>query len=187
MNKLEEKLGSIFIRYFLMILGGLSGLAIFSIVFTPLTLYPSYFLLDLFFNTSLSGIVILINGIFPIEIIESCVASSAYYLLFILNLSIPNIKIKKRLTILGESFLILLIVNLLRIFFLSLLYISGSNLFDFSHRVFWYLSNIIFIAGIWFIMVKHYKLKKIPFYTDVKFLFNLLKSSKKSKSSKKNK
>jgi len=170
-----------------MVLIAIPGLWIFYIIFTPLTLYPIYFLLNLFFDATLSGNIITVYNCFPIEIIEACVAGSAYYLLLILNLSTPNILLKKRLRIIAESFLALLIINLLRILFLSVMYVSGSGLFDVTHKIFWYFSNIILIVGIWFFMVKSFKLKETPFYSDIKFFFNLKKKANKSKHTKKNK
>ena len=186
MRNLKKRISNIFIRYLMMILIAVPGLWIFYAIFTPLTIYPTYFLLNLFFDTALSGNVITVSTYFPIEIVKACVAGSAYYLLLILNLSTSKILLKKRLQIIGESFLILLIINILRIFFLSILYVSGSGLFDIIHKIFWYFANILFIAAIWFFMVKRFKLKAIPFYSDIKFFFNLRKQVNKSKHAKKN-
>ncbi len=187
MTKDKRKIIDLFTRYLIMVLLAFSGLWLFNLILTPLTVYPTYFLLNLFFDASLIGNIITISGCFPIEIIEACVAGSAYYLLLILNLSTPNIKLKKRLNIIALSFFILLIINILRIFFLSIMYVSGSGLFDITHKIFWYLANIIFIVGIWFFMVKKFKLTKIPFYSDIKFFIDLKKKSNKPKSTKKNK
>ena len=187
MKDLKKRLTDVFLRYAIMLLLAVSGLWIFYAIFTPLTVYPTYFLLNLFFGASLSGNIITVSSCLPIEIVEACVAGSAYYLLLILNLSTPNIVLKKRLKIILESFLALLIINLLRIFFLSIMYVSGSGLFDVTHKIFWYFANILFIIGIWFFIVKSFKLKEIPFYSDLKFFFNLRKEAKKSKGPKKNK
>jgi len=187
MGNLKKKIIDIFSRYLIMVLIAIPGLWIFYAIFTPLTIYPIYFLLNLFFNASLSGNIITVYNCFPIEIIEACVAGSAYYLLFVLNLSTPNILLKKRLRIILESFLALLIINILRILFLSVMYISGSGLFDVTHKIFWYLANMIFIVGIWFFMVKSFKLKEIPFYSDIKFFIELKKKAHKSKNPKKDK
>jgi len=187
MKNLKKTITGIFTRYLIMVLIAIPGLWIFYTIFTPLTIYPIYFLLNLFFEASLSGNVVTVYSCFPIEIIEACVAGSAYYLLLILNLSTPNILLKKRLKIIAESFLALLIINILRILFLSVMYISGSGLFDVTHKIFWYLANVIFIVGIWFFMVKSFKLKETPFYSDIKFFVNLKKKAKKSQYTKKNK
>ena len=187
MKNIEKKISDVFIRYLIMVLAAIPGLWIFYTIFTPLTVYPTYFLLNLFFDASLSGNIITVYNCIPIEIVEACVAGSAYYLLLILNLSTPNILLKKRLQIIIESFLALLIINILRILFLSTIYVSGSELFDITHHIFWYFANIVFVVGIWFFMVKHFKLKRTPFYSDIKFFFNLKKKANKTKGSKKNK
>lgn len=187
MESLKKRIIDIFTRYFIMVLAAVSGLWIFYTIFTPLTVYPTYFLLNLFFESSLSGNIITVSNIFPIEIVKACVAGSAYYLLLILNLSTPGILLKKRLKIIGESFLALLIINILRIFFLSIMHVSGSGLFDVTHKIFWYFANIFFILGIWFFMVRSFKLKEIPFYSDIKFFFDLRKKANKSQHTKKNK
>lgn len=159
----------IFFRYFLIILVAIPNLFIFYYIFTPLTVYPVYFLLSLFFETSLVGNIINIPG-YSIEIIKACVAGSAYYLLLILNLSTPKIKLNERILIIFFTFSILLALNILRIFILSLL--LDSTYFDITHQLFWYLVSSIFVIGIWFTSVKYFNIKKIPIYSDLKLLFN---------------
>jgi exosortase/archaeosortase family protein len=110
------------------------------------------------------------NNLF-IEIIEACVAGSAYYLLLILNLSTPSIKFPKRFKLILISFASLLIVNIIRIVFLSAVFVTGASWFDIAHKVFWYVGSIIFVLVIWFLEVKYYKIKSIPFYSDLKFIY----------------
>jgi exosortase/archaeosortase family protein len=171
----ERRYYSIILRYLFLLIIGLPNLYLFYIFFTPLTIYSVYFLFSLFFETSLEGIVLIVENCFPIEIIKACIAGSAYYLLLILNLSIPNIKIKKRLKMISMSFAALLILNILRIFFLGLIFISGSNLFDITHNILWYFISIILVVAIWFSEVKFFKIKEIPFYSDLKFLYRKIK------------
>lgn len=169
-NNLSDFL-NIFSRYLILILIALPGLFIFYFIFTPLTVYPVYFLLGLFFDvTILSKINILIHNI-PIELIPACIAGSAYYLLLVLNLSTPKIKLKKRICAILFSFAAFLILNILRIFILSSLAITGFSYFNVTHTIFWYGFSTIIVVGIWFAEVKIYKIKKIPFYSDMKFLY----------------
>ncbi len=93
MKSLKKRITDVFLRYTIMLLLAIPGLWIFYTIFTPLTVYPIYFLLNLFFGATLSGNIVLVNNL-PIEIIGACVAASAYYLLLILNLSTPNIVLK---------------------------------------------------------------------------------------------
>lgn len=160
----------IFIRYLIIILISLPGLYFFYAVFKPLTIYPVYFLLSLLFDVSLQGHTLFIEKI-SIEIIGPCIAGSAYSLLFVLNLALPKIKLKKRIAMISLSFLTFLFINVLRIFLLSILYISGSSWFDFTHKFFWLGLSTIFVVGIWFTEVKIFNLKEIPFYSDLKYLY----------------
>jgi len=182
MNKIKRRFLDVFARYFILILVAMPNLYLFYLMFTPLTFYPVYFLLNLFFGASLIGGVIL-SGQIPIELINACIAGSAYYLLLILNLSIPNIKIRKRIKMVLFAFAFLLVINILRIFLLSTLLINGSVFFDLTHKIFWYLFSMLFVVGIWLFEIKIFKIKEIPVYSDLKFLWknSLLKDFKKSK------
>jgi len=160
------------IRYLLLIVAAIPNLWIFYFIFTPLTVYPVYFLSKMFSSSFLFENTIVFSGSL-IQIIPACIAGSAYYLLLILNLSTPKIKIKKRIIMLGIAFLSFLILNIIRIFALTILFLSGSPLFDITHKLFWYILSIVFVVGIWFVEVKIFKIKEIPFYSDIKSLYNL--------------
>ena len=107
---------------------------------------------------------------FSIEIIKACVAGSAYYLLFILNVSVPKIKFKKRIKMLLFSFAFFLILNIIRIFALALMFVSGTSSFESLHKIFWYAGATIFVVLIWFVEVKLFKIKEIPIYSDFRCL-----------------
>lgn len=171
-------------RYFILVVLGILGLNIFHFIFLPLTIYPVFLLLKSFFNTSIISNIIFVNNI-PIEIIGACVAGSAYFLLLILNLSTPKINLKKRMLILLFSFSSLLLLNILRIFLLSILLVSGNSFFDITHKIFWYVGSTVFVVGIWFLSVKFFKIKEIPFYSDIISLYDSRKNSHKSKRSRK--
>jgi exosortase/archaeosortase family protein len=184
MKKRLNHLLDIVFRYTILILIGIFSLEIFYFLFTYLTIYPTYFLLRLFFDASLTNNVILINSL-PIEIIGSCIAGSAYYLLLILTLSTREITIKKRFLMLLFSFGMFLIINISRLFFLSVLYVNGVSSFDITHKLFWYVGSVFFIVVTWFLSVKIFNVKEIPFYSDIVFLLKSRKNLKKTKRSKK--
>lgn len=146
-------------------------------IFTPLTIYPVVWLLKLFYETSLSGNFIIINLKTVIEIIPACIAGSAYLLLLILNLTV-SMKFLKRIYSILLSFLLLLILNILRIFLLSILYHNNFTYFDITHKFFWYFLSTVFVIGIWFFIVKIFSIKEIPVYTDFKELYSLSKNKK---------
>ena len=106
----------------------------------------------------------IVIGNLSINFINACIAGSAYYLLLIFNLSLPNIKFPKRIKMIFFAFGVFLIVNLIRIFLLSLLAISGSSYFDITHSIFWHLISTVFVIGIWFTEVKLFNIKDIPLY-----------------------
>ncbi|MBW6442447.1 pacearchaeosortase [Patescibacteria group bacterium] len=167
-------------RYLILVLAGTPGLFIFYFIFTPLTVYPVYLILKLFFDVILFSETILILGhIFPIELIPACIAGSAYYLLLVLNLSTPGLKFKKRLSAIFFSFGIFLVINILRIVLLSFLAYTESAFFDVTHQFLWYAVSTLFVVGIWFVEVKIFKITEIPFYSDLKKLFSLSKTKKK--------
>ncbi len=179
MEKRDVNLLKIFVRYLILLLIGVLGLNLFYIVFSPLTIFPVYFILNIFFDALLFGNKIVIS-VFSIEVINACVIGSAYSLLLILNLSVPNMKLKKRIYAILFSFMALLLINIFRIVLLSVLFVTNSPYFDATHKLFWYAGSIIFIVAIWFAEVKIFKMKDIPFYTDIKSFLKNIRNSKKS-------
>ena len=169
----------IFIRYLIIILIAIPNLFVFYFIFTPATIYPVFGAFKILFNeVLLNSNIFQINREFFLEIIPACIAGSAYYLLFVLNLSTPKIKIKKRIKMILFSFAFLLILNILRILILSLIFVyssATSNLFDITHKLFWYFGTTIFVVLIWFIEVKTFKIKEIPIYSDIKYLYKEIK------------
>lgn len=176
MKKSKIKIQEIILRYIIILILSFNSLALFYLIFTPLTIYPVYFLFSLVFE-SISFVSmestksILINRDFLIELIPACIAGSAYFLLLMLNLSTPNIKLKKRISALVFSFGIFLLINILRIFIFGILAYSGYEYFDFTHWFFWYFISTLFVVGIWFAEIKIFRIKEIPFYSDIKFFF----------------
>ena len=175
MNKQRIILNNILLRYFILVILALNGFALIYLVFTPLTVYFSYVLFKIFFNVSLSGAVIFIGKSSIIEIIGACVAGSAYYLLFLLNLSVQDVSKKNRLKLLLFSTISLLLINVLRIFILGTLFYENFSSFELIHKIIWYFGSIILVALIWFWETSLFKIKEIPFSKDIKFLYKLTK------------
>jgi len=175
---IPKKLLDMFIRYALLILIALPGFGLFYYLFMPLTVYPVAGILSLFFNIVLNQNTIYI-GETAIEIIGACVAGAAYSFLLILNLTTPEIEFKKRMKMIFLSFGIFLGINILRIVVLSFIYLANSSIYEFTHKLFWYLGSTVFVVGIWFLMVKIFEIKEIPFMSDIKFLFKASSFGKK--------
>ena len=171
MAEKHEILGLI-VRYLILIAAAIPNLFIFYFIFTPLTAYPSYWILGFFYSSTLaSGHIIILNNTLPIELIQACIAGSAYYLLLILNLSTPGIALGKRVKMLLWAFGTFLILNVLRIALLSAMAYSGSNFFAITHVLFWYAISTVFVVLIWFAEVIAFKIKSIPVYSDILFLY----------------
>ena len=174
---MKTDISGLVLRYLIMILAGIF-LDVFYIIFTPLTVYPVYFLLSLIYPASLSGVTLII-GDREIELINACIAGSAYFLLFVLNLSTEKIKLKKRALILLVDFSALLVLNILRIFLLSILLIKETVFFETVHIIFWYLLSIVLVFLIWILTAKIFQIKAVPFYSDFASIKRLCRKKKK--------
>ena len=183
MNKQSKRIIGLFTRYFLLLLAGIGNLYIFYKILTPITVKFSGTILSFFVKTTIIGNMILTKGVI-IEIVPACVAGAAFYLLFLLIFSTAEVKPKKRFFALITAIAILFILNILRITFLTL--IVDKAYFPATHWILWHLASTIFVVAIWFFIIKIYKIKSIPIYSDIKYLASLIKSQKKSKRRKKN-
>ena len=165
----DKKFLDIVIRYAILIVVSAIGVKIFHTLFFPLTIYPSYWAIDLLYSPILFGDTIFV-GREAIQIIGACIAGSAYMFLLILNLATPKIKAKTRIKLGLFSFGIFFLVNLFRIILLSYMFLEDFNNFEFFHEMFWYMGSTLFVVIIWFAGIKKYKAHKIPFYSDLKFM-----------------
>lgn len=171
MKRNNKRFLGIIIRYLLLLAISAIGIKIFYYLFLPITIYPSYWAIDLFYSPILYGDTIFI-GKESIQIIGACVAGSAYLFLLVLNLATPKIKINQRLKLILFSFGSFLLINLLRIILLSYLFLGRIDNFEFFHELFWYAGSTLFVVGIWFIGIRKYKIYEIPFYSDLKFMIS---------------
>jgi len=173
MKKETKKILSIFLRYLIIVLVSMPNLTLFYTIFSFLTIYPVYFLLSLFFHTAITGNLITINTI-SIKLVEACIAGSAYFLLLLLNFSLP-LETRKRIYSLLFSFAIFLAINILRIFIFSIMLVYSFKYFDITHLIFWYVLSGILVFLVWIITIKTFKIKGIPFYTDIKYIISKIK------------
>jgi hypothetical protein len=139
-----------------------------------LTIYPTNFLLNLFFDSLVHRNNILVESQI-ISIIPACVAVFAYLLLIILNLSV-SMKLSKRVYTLLFSIFCLLFFNIIRITIFSLLLLNDFKYYSQLHMFFWYVLSTIFIIGIWFLAAYLFKIKNIPIYSDFKLIIKNIKT-----------
>jgi exosortase/archaeosortase family protein len=164
---------SLLLRYILL-LGLVISLPLIYKILTPITIYFTGFLLKLFYSVSILKEVIMINQSIIVAISPACVAGSAYLLLLILNLSTP-MKVLTRVYFILFSIVVLFLINVLRIFVLSVLLVNNFEFFDLTHKLIWYCLSTIFVVVIWFLSVKLFKIKSIPVYSDMKYLVKNIK------------
>lgn len=169
----DSRIISIIVRYLAAILSSLGSLWIFHAVFMPLTLYSVYFILNVFSDVTLNGVIFTI-GEHSIALIKACIASSAYFLLFLLNMTTP-MSLKKRLFSLSFSIGLFFLINTARITILSGLFIVDFAYFNLLHLITWHLVSALFIILIWILTIRTFRIKEIPFYSDFRFLMNLAK------------
>lgn len=177
MNK--SNLFLILFRYIIALFLGVFALDLIYYIFTPFTVYPSYIILKLFYSSlelvTNSSTFILSNH--AVRLVDACIAGSAYLLLFLLNLITP-MSLKTRLkSIIFVSFTFLLF-NVLRIVLFSTLYFSDFSYFDLYHRYVWYLGSTLLVVLIWFLAIKLFKIKAVPGYSDIIYIFSKVKSKK---------
>jgi hypothetical protein len=84
-------------------------------------------------------------------------------------------KIKTRINSLLFICASLLVINILRIYFLSILLINDYIYFDAIHKFIWYFMNIVIVLGLWFLSVYLHKIKEIPIYSDFKYFLSLIR------------
>lgn len=177
-NKINsnKKLILITLRYIILLVLALNSYLIYKI-FTPLTIYSTVFLLKIFYPVIFFGNQILINHTKIIEIIPACVAGSAYLLLLIINLFV-EMKPKQRAYSILLSFGLLFIINILRIFILSILLVNDFEFFYLTHKLVWYILSTILVVGVWFLIIKIFAIKEIPIVSDIKYFIKNIRESK---------
>jgi len=159
------------LRYIILLGLALSSLGFIYAIFTPLTVYPVFFILKLLYGAVLlENNLILFKGQLA-QIIPSCVAGAAYFLLLALNLVTPMTPSKRVKSIL-ILFLIFLGLNILRILIFAALLVAGFQYFDIAHQATWYLGSSLLVILIWFAHVKILNIKAVPVYSDIKRILN---------------
>ncbi|MCX8194285.1 MAG: pacearchaeosortase [Candidatus Pacearchaeota archaeon] len=162
----------IFLRYSVGVIVAVLAVtfSIFYVVFRPLTVWLVYSFLKIFYEVNLIGISSIVVANYEIELIDACIAGSAYLLLFLLNIATRGMALKKRAFVFIFGSAALLLINVLRVIILITMLVNNSIAFDLTHKLFWYVMSTFFVVVVWFFSVWLFKLKAIPFYSDIKFI-----------------
>lgn len=175
MNKKTKGFFGILARYTIIILVSIGNLKLFYRLLTPVTIKVLAMVLRPFYDIIIVGNLIYGRGI-TIEIASSCIMAPAFFLMFLLVFSTPDIKPKKRIRVLVVSFVILFIYNIGRIVFL--VSIIHSPHFDTIHWILQNLVSMVVVAIIWIGMASLLKIKTVPVCSDLKNIYGLIKKSK---------
>ncbi len=175
MSKDNKKIFNLFLRYTTILLLSISNLYIFYKILIPLTLHTTNIIIKIFTPTTILKNTIHFNQT-TIQIIQPCVAGSAFYLLLILLLSTANIKPLVRTKAIATALIAFFILNISRILLLST--ITKLPSFETIHFIFWHIVSTIFVVATYLSTIKFYKIKSIPIYTDLKYLNSLTKIKK---------
>ena len=177
MIKHSNSIISIAIRYICLVLLAIGNLWIIYTVLTPLTIRISYLFIKLIFEDAILFKSTVIYSAHSLQIISSCVAGSAYFLLLILNLSTPMDARKrtKSLVFLIASFFL---INILRIFVFAILFANDYSSLDVLHKITWYALGSLFVVMLWFANIRMFNITSIPIYSDISFLMQKRKDIK---------
>jgi exosortase/archaeosortase family protein len=177
MDEQTKRVVGIFIRYIFVFVLALGNFYVFYMILTPLTVLSVSQTIALFQDVVVFGDTIYTSSGTIIQIVEACVAGSAFFLMFLLVFSTANMEFSKRIYALAFSLMLLFLSNYLRIIFL--IAITDSLYFDFIHWFLWHFVSIILVVGIWFFVIYLFKIESIPIYSDVKYLISLTRKRKK--------
>ncbi len=141
-------------------------------ILLPLTKYLSAITLNLLYNIEVIENSILVNGQ-SFSFVSACIALPAYYLLLFLTLGTKDLSLKKstKILLLGSS--LILTMNIIRIDLLIMAFSEfGKRWFDSVHLFFWKFVSGVYVAIVWIILTKKYKIRTIPFYDDLKYFYS---------------
>ncbi len=172
---MEKEIKEILLRYTVGIVVAILALLIplFYFIFRPLTVFPTVFILKIFYDVNFSLSSINIDN-FNIEIIDACIAGSAYSLLFILNILTAGLSLKRRFFVFVFDAILLLLMNIIRLVIMIVLLVNNFFAFDITHKIFWYVISTAYVAFIWILTVFIFNIKTIPFVSDLKVILKNL-------------
>ncbi len=167
-----------YLNFLLRLLLCLTPVSLFSFFLAPLTIYGTFLLLYSYHPTVIDTLFI-VRGI-KFEFIDACIATYAYYFLWVLCLLTKGITSKVRLKIIVFGFLMIYVMNILRIAFVIFLALNYSFFwFNLVHLLLWKFVSGIYVAFVWIFLVRRYKIKSIPIYDDLKTIYLLAFRKKK--------
>ena len=149
--------------------------AVFSLLFTQITIYFSYIMLYVY-NPIIEGNILSIKDL-KFEFVDACIIPYAYYFFWGLCLFTKDITLKTRIKMVVYGFAMIFAMNVIRIVLVIYLAINhGLVWFNIIHMFFWKFLSGVYVALVWIILIKIYNINSVPFYDDLKTLYKLTKN-----------
>ncbi|MFH0797998.1 MAG: pacearchaeosortase [Candidatus Woesearchaeota archaeon] len=149
---------------------------VYYMIFKPLTLNMSYFFLKMMDGSAALFEDKIITATHTLTFIDACVAAAAYLLLSMLILTTKDITWKKRLKMFVYGSILILVFNIARIelLFFALFRLDYST-YSALHLFIWKFLSTIYVFGVWVFLIRMFKIKTIPVYSDFVHILNLVK------------
>lgn len=149
---------------------------VFFVLFSFPTRWFSFSWLQLLHSTATGAGMILTLGSYQVELIRACIAPGAYALLAVLVLLTPGLGFWKSLSMFFVGSVLLLAMNIMRIVVLvEVLYAYGTDLFSAVHLTFWLLMSSVFVALVWIVLIKKFRVESVPAYDDLRRVYRTLR------------
>jgi hypothetical protein len=158
-EKEARQVAFLLLRYVFLFFAAAGNFFVLRKIFFPLTAYATFFLPEKFL------------------LVDACVAVPAYYLLLFLCFSCFDVKLWRRISAFIFSSAVFFVFNISRI---ALLSVVAETAFAALHFVLWHIA-IFVAAGIWLLAARIFTMP-IPLYSDMAFLFSLLRKKRKKAS-----
>ncbi len=143
--------------------------SVFFVLMLPLTVKGTALFLLGYDPIVMSDSIFIRGHIF--EFVEACIATASYYLLWVLTLLTKDLSVLTRVKMIVTGFALFLAMNIIRIVILIIVALNNQAVFDWVHLIFWKFISGVYVAGVWFFLVYIFKVKSIPLYDELKFLW----------------
>jgi exosortase/archaeosortase family protein len=174
---MDKRFVSLVVRYVLLLVVGFN-LPFFYGLLLRFTVVVSSFVFSLFSSPLVVDNFIRLPFV-VLEIIPSCVAGSAFYLLLVLSFSLGSTSWSKRLLVFFFSASLLFLFNVFRIVILA--FLGSSNFFPVLHWLFFTFLSTVVVVLLWLFALRLFSVSAIPFWTDVGLLLEKADYSKAKK------
>lgn len=119
---------------------------------------------------SVRNAIQILGGAATLEVVKYCVTSSAYYLLALFTIITMNVQVWKRVLIFLSGTVLIFLMNIARIVLLTVTLLSNPEAFKAAHAALGMFISTIYVVIVWVLLSVLFKVKTVPFYSDIKFL-----------------